>query len=71
MDPELSTRLTALEQKVDALGASLEKIRKYFLWTGIISVVLFILPILGILALIPSVMSSYEQLDSIDALMLP
>ncbi len=71
MDPELSTRLTALEQKVDALGASLEKIRKYFLWTGIISAALFILPILGILAFIPSLMSSYEQLDSIDALMLP
>ncbi len=71
MDPELSNRLVALEQKVDALGASLERVHKYFLWTGIISVALFILPVLGILAFIPSFMSSYGQLDSINSLMQP
>ena len=66
MEPELAQRLATLEQKVDAMYASVEKLRKYFLWTGIITVALFILPLIGLILVIPSFISSYSQIGSFD-----
>lgn len=68
MEPELNQRLTVLEQKVDAMYASVEKLRKYFLWTGVITLILFILPLIGLLFAIPSFLSSYNQIGTIDSL---
>lgn len=65
MEPDLTQRLAALEQKIDAMYASVEKLRKYFLWTGIITVALFILPLVGLIFVIPSFISSYTQMDGI------
>jgi len=65
MEPELTERLSVLEQKVDAMYASVEKLRKYFLWTGIITVALFVLPLIGLVFAIPSFLSTYSQIDSI------
>ena len=59
MDSELTQRLTTLEEKVDKIFISVEKTRKYFLWTLIISVVLFILPAIGLLFAIPAFMTNY------------
>jgi hypothetical protein len=59
MDSDLTTRISALEQKIDAIFVSVEKTRKYFLWTLIISVVLFVLPIIGLLFAIPAFMTNY------------
>jgi hypothetical protein len=59
-------RLAALETKIDAMYASVEKLRKYFLWTGIITVVLFVLPLIGLMFAIPSFLNSYSDLNSID-----
>ena len=66
MEPELTARLAVLEQKVDAMYASVEKLRKYFLWTGIIGVALFILPLIGLIFVIPSFLKSYAQIGSFD-----
>lgn len=46
----IETKLAQLEAKVDALYASSEKMRRYFLWTliitiGVILIPLFILPL--------------------------
>ncbi|MDB4992493.1 MAG: seg [Parcubacteria group bacterium] len=68
MEPELNQRLTVLEQKVDAMFTSVEKLRKYFLWTGVITLILFILPLIGLLFAIPSFLSSYNQIGNIDSL---
>jgi len=59
MDPDTTTRLTALESKIDAIYVSVEKTRKYFQWTMIITVVLFVLPLIGLIFAIPAFMSSY------------
>lgn len=66
MEPELTQRIAVLEQKVDAMYASVEKIRKYFLWTGIITVALFVLPLIGLAFVIPSFINSYAQLGTFD-----
>lgn len=68
MEPALETRLAALEQKIDAVYVSAEKTRKYFLWTMIISVALFVLPLIGIVLVAPAFLSSY--VGSIDSLSL-
>ena len=67
MESELSGRIAALENKVDAMYASVEKLRKYFLWTGIITVVLFIVPLIGLIFVIPSFINSYAQIGNFDS----
>jgi hypothetical protein len=67
MDP-IDQRLAALETKIDAMYATVEKLRKYFLWTGIITVILFVLPLIGLLFAIPSFLQSYSDLGSIDSI---
>jgi hypothetical protein len=57
MDPNIER----LEQKIDAIWASVEKTRKYFLWTMIGTVVAFILPLIGIAFVIPSFISNYTS----------
>lgn len=66
MEPNIAERLDALEKKVDAMYASVEKLRKYFLWTGIITVVLFVVPLIGLAFAIPSFINSYTQIGNFD-----
>ena len=60
-DREMRERLYALEQKVDKIFISSEKTRKYFLWTIIISLALFVLPLIGLIFAIPAFLSSYSS----------
>lgn len=53
--------LARLEQKIDAIYASVEKTRVYFKWTLIGTVVAFVLPLLGALFVIPSFLASYTS----------
>ena len=52
-------KLSTLEQKIDAVYVSVEKTRKYFQWTMIISVVLFVLPLVGLALALPAFMNNY------------
>lgn len=49
----------SLEEKLDKIYISVEKTRKYFLWTLIVSVALIILPAIGLAFVIPSFLSGY------------
>ena len=64
MDPELMQRLDAQDEKLDAIYISVEKTRKYFQWTLIATIVMFVLPLIGIAAIIPwfinTMMSAYS-----------
>jgi hypothetical protein len=64
MEPEIKTKLDALEQKTDAIFKSVEKTRKYFLIIMWITVVAVVLPVIGLLFAIPSFLSSYADLLS-------
>jgi uncharacterized protein YqhQ len=55
---EVIKKLAELEVKVDAEKKSAEKTRKYFLWTIIASVVVFVLPLIGLIFVIPYFLSS-------------
>lgn len=50
---ETQQKLQIMEQKIDAIYASVEKTRKYFLWTMIGTLVTFVLPLIGVMFAIP------------------
>ena len=61
MDPQLEKKLAEQDAKLDKIYASIEKMRKYFLWTMIITIATIVLPIIALIAVIPwflSVMTS-------------
>lgn len=53
MDADLEKRLAGLEQKIDATYVVANKTRKIFLWTLVIAVVTTILPLAGLLFVVP------------------
>lgn len=59
MEPNNADKLTKLEEKINLIYISVEKTRKYFLWTMIITVVAFVLPFVGLLFAVPSFMANY------------
>jgi len=52
-------KLEMQEKKIDAIYISVEKTRKYFLWTMIITVVTIVLPLIAAVVLIPWMLGSY------------
>jgi type IV secretory pathway component VirB8 len=52
-------RMLQLEEKINKIYISVEKTRKYFFWTMVISVVLVVLPAIGLVFVIPQFISSY------------
>ncbi|MDD4990555.1 MAG: hypothetical protein PHW31_04625 [Candidatus Pacebacteria bacterium] len=51
---EILQKLAEQDKKIDAVYQSVEKTRKYFLLTLIISVAVIILPLIGILFMMPN-----------------
>ncbi len=68
MDIETKQRLIEIEEKIDKIYKSVEKTRSYFKWTMIVTLVLFILPLIGLAFALPSFMTNYvDQIQSISA----
>lgn len=65
MDEDLKQRMATLEGKIDAIYQSTEKTRKYFLWTLIVTLALVVLPAIGLLFAVPSLLSTYSSLGDI------
>jgi len=59
------TRLRLLEEKIDKIYISVEKTRKYFLWTTIITVALFVLPLVGLVFVLPQFFNYYNQVGNL------
>ena len=61
MQPDIQKILAEQQEKIDKIYISVEKTRKYFLWTTIITIALFVLPLIALAFVIPSFISSYTQ----------
>lgn len=59
MDPQIRQLLEEQQKKIDAIYSSVEKTRKYMLWTIIGTVVVFVLPLLVAAIFLPSAISGY------------
>ena len=61
MEQELLNKLEEQSKKIDEIYISVEKTRKYFQWTLIITVVTIVLPIVVLIIMIPWLMSTLSS----------
>lgn len=61
MEAEFNKKLDAIEAKIDAIYVSTEKTRKYFFWTMVITVAVFVIPLIGLVLVVPSFVDSYSS----------
>ncbi|MDP3710722.1 MAG: hypothetical protein Q8R29_03335 [bacterium] len=59
MEQEIIKKLEELEKKLEESTKMVRQMRGYFLWMLIISVVVIVLPLIGLLFAIPSFISTY------------
>ena len=59
MDPELRAKLDSIEAKAEAAARAAESARKYLFWTGVITVALIVLPLIGLAFAIPAFLNNY------------
>ncbi len=65
METEILKKLEEQQTQINLIYLSVEKTRKYFQWTMIITVALFILPLIGLFFAIPSFLSQYNQIQTL------
>lgn len=58
---EVLKKLEDHDKKLDAIFRSAEKTRRYFLWTLIITLGVFVIPLIGLLFIIPKFISIYTN----------
>lgn len=61
MEPTTDARLQALEEKIDKITISVEKTRKYLQWTFIITVAVFVLPLIAAAFVVPAFIGNYTS----------
>ena len=61
MEEEILKKIEAQDKKLEEIYRSVEAIKKYFLWTLIVTAALIILPIIGLLFVIPKFLSIYSN----------
>lgn len=66
MEQDTQQKIINLESKIDQIYMSVEKTRKYFFWTMIVTLVLFILPLILMMFALPSFMTNY--VDTLNSL---
>ena len=64
MDP-VQAKLLELEKKIDAVYVSAEKTRKYFFWTGVITLAVIVLPLLALPFVLGQFLSYYGNISNI------
>ena len=62
MENEILEKLKKVEEKTDKIYISVEKTRKYFLATMIITVVAIVFPILALIIIIPKLINLYSDI---------
>jgi type IV secretory pathway component VirB8 len=55
---ELLKKIEEQQIKIDAIYASVEKLRKYFLWTLVVTVVTVVVPLVALVFMVPYAIST-------------
>lgn len=53
MEEEIFKKIEEQDKKLEEIYRSIEKMRKYFLWTLVVTIAVIILPLIGMLFIIP------------------
>ena len=59
---ETQKQLAEQKELLEKIYASVEKTRRAFMWTLIISVAVIVLPLIGMMLIVPQFLSSYSGL---------
>ena len=59
IDPELIAKLEEISAKADRAYHASESVRRYLFWTGIITLALFVVPLIVLVFVLPQFISSY------------
>ncbi len=62
---QLGEEIKGMQVKIDAIYISVEKTRRYFLIVTILTVVVTVLPLIGLVFAIPKFLSSYQGYSSL------
>ncbi len=65
MDEDISKKLDEMQKQLSAVYVSVEKTRKYFQWTLIITLVTVVLPLIGLIFVIPMYLGTLTSFSSI------
>lgn len=61
MEAELLKKIEEQDKKLAEIYKSVEKTRKYFLWTLIVSFLVIVLPLIGLMFVIPQFLNTYTS----------
>lgn len=59
MEQEILKKIEEQNKKLDEIIADVEKMRKYFFWTLIITIAVVVLPLIALMFIIPQFLSVY------------
>ena len=60
MNPELEAKLEEIRALAEKAYRSAESTRKYLFWTGVVTIALIVLPLIGLALVVPQFLSSYS-----------
>lgn len=63
-DQEIFKKIEEISAKIDETQKTVQRLNNYFKWTAIITVALFVLPLLGLLFAIPSYLNTLNTITS-------
>ena len=63
MEEQILKKIEEQDRKLDEILKSSEKMRKYFLWTLIVTVGVIVIPLILMAFVLPSFLSSYSGLQ--------
>lgn len=59
IDPELAAKLDEIERIAQAAYEAADKARKWLFWTGVVTVIVIVVPLIGLAFAIPAFLNSY------------
>ncbi len=65
MEDQILEKIEVQNEKIDSIFESVEKTRKYLKWTFYATIVFFVLPLIAIVVILPSLMSSMTEMYNI------
>ena len=61
MENEILKKLEEQEIKIEEIYISVKKMRKYFLWTMIVSIAVIVLPVIGLIFVVPQFLNTLNM----------
>ncbi|HUO50456.1 MAG TPA: hypothetical protein VMU25_02760 [Candidatus Paceibacterota bacterium] len=64
-DQELRQRLETMEKQMAEVYAMAKRLYRIIFWTVVVSIAVFVLPLIGLMFEIPSLINTYAQIGNI------